>query len=389
MEPLHEASTLEGSTGARRLGRRSWLKLAGVVGILSIGGFAATWLMPAKPRWITPLPAPSGYGSAAADDDALYVLARDDRGAGTLLALDGATGAQRWSTRLDTPREGDVVVIVAGADLVVGTSETVSVSDTATGTLRWQVPASAVVDVADGVVVTKSSDGVIALDVRTGDQLWNANLRSPDGSRNSSADVAVHNGTCVVVNAHLIRREAGLHSMTWIDSWDLRTGRRLWSTSTDVEESFGSAAMRIHPSGDRVVVASAPEGSLVLEAATGRRLSKTWAAGVAVVGDVLVHLQEGWGFAEVKGVDLADGSVRWEQTVGSSEWDPHFRTAAGDGVVYVSQSGGTPVALDAASGATRWTYHGQHSDSRATVIAAHGRDVYVVAGSQVEAFTIT
>ncbi|WP_170308985.1 PQQ-binding-like beta-propeller repeat protein [Pseudonocardia hierapolitana] len=387
---VHEPNQLEGSTDARRLGRRSWLKMVGALGLLSVGGYAlATGLRSPGPRWIAPLPAPAGYGSAAADDGTLYVHVRDHGGAGTLLALDGATGAQRWTTRLDTPREGDVVMIAAGEDLVVGTSETVSVHDTATGTLRWQVPASAAVDVADGVVVTRSSDGVIALDVRTGDLLWNVKLTSPDNSAKTSADVAAHNGMCVVVNAHLLRTESGLHSMTWIDSWDLRTGQPVWSTSTDVEESFGSAGMRIQPSGDRVVVASAPEGSLVLEAATGRRLSKTWAVGFAVVGDVLVHLEEGWTFAEVKGVDLADRSVRWSQTVGSSEWDPDFDIVAGDGYVYVSQSGGTPVALDAASGATRWTYRGQHADSRAAVIAARGRDVYVVAGSQIEAFTIT
>lgn len=391
MDPLdvHEPSRRRGSTDVRGLDRRSWLKMAGALGILSVGGYAlVSGLRSPEPRWIAPMPAPGGYGSAAADDGTLFVHVRDHGGAGTLLALDGATGAQRWITRLDTPRNGDVVVIAASEDLVVGTSDMVSVHDTATGRLRWQVPASAPVDVADGVVVAKSSDGVIALDVRSGDLLWNVKLMSPDNSREASADVAAHNGMCVVVNAHLIRTESGLHSMTWIDSWDLRTGQPVWSTSTDVEESFGSAGMRIHPSGDRVVVASKPEGSLVLEAATGRRLSKTWAVG-HVVGDVLVNLREDWNFAEVKGVDLADRSVRWEQTVGSSEWDPSFDIVAGDGLVYVSQSGGTPVALDTASGATRWTYRGQHAESSAAVIAAHGRDVYVVAGVQIEAFTIT
>jgi outer membrane protein assembly factor BamB len=391
MVPLgvHDPNQGNEPTGARGLSRRSWLAMAGALGLLSVGGYAlATGLRPSEPRWIAPLPAPAGYGSAAADDGALYVYVRDDRGAESLLALDGATGAQRWNSRVDSPSKGAVAMIPSGDALVVGTSDMVSVRDTATGRLRWQVPASAPLDVADGVVVAKSPDGVIALDIRTGDLLWNVNLRSPDNSRKTSADVAAHNGMCVVVNAHLLRTESGLHSMTWIDSWDLRTGQPVWSSSTEVEESFGSAGMRIHPSGGLVVVASEPEGSLVLEAATGRRISKTWAVGL-VVGDVLVNLRENWNFAEVKGVDLAYRSVRWEQSIESSEWDSSFDIVGGDGLVYVWGSKGTPVALDAASGATRWTYRGQHTDSSAAVIAAHGRDVYLVAGEQIEAFTIT
>jgi hypothetical protein len=82
MDPLdvHEPNQRKGSTYARRLGRRSWLKMVGAVGLLSVGGYAlATGLRSPEPRWIAPLPEPAGYGSAAADDGTLYVHVRGSR----------------------------------------------------------------------------------------------------------------------------------------------------------------------------------------------------------------------------------------------------------------------------------------------------------------------
>jgi outer membrane protein assembly factor BamB len=384
----------------RRLSRRSWLAIAGAAGLVAVGGYAlAGGLRSPDPKWIAPLPTEGGYGSAAADDSTLYFYVRDERGPESVLALDGATGVRRWNVRLDSPSSGDVRVIPAGAALVVGTSDFVSVHDTATGRPRWQIPRSRwsdpsgdpsptiAVGAAEGVVVMRSGHGFVALDVRTGDLLWEAQFRSPENSRKTSADVMIHNGMCIAVNAHLLRAESGLHSMTWIDSWDLRTGQPVWSTSTDVEESFGSAGMRIFPSGDRVVVTSVTEVSLVLEVATGRRLSETWATGF-VVGDVIVNVRVNWNFAELTGVDLADGSTRWSEGFESSEPDPSFGYLGCDGLVYVWEPGGIMVALDADSGSTRWTYGGQHA-AGARVIAAHGRDVYTVAGREIEAFTVT
>jgi outer membrane protein assembly factor BamB len=77
--------------------------------------------------------------------------------------------------------------------------------------------------------------------------------------------------------------------------------------------------------------------------------------------------------------------VRW------SSWEPDEDAShllGGDGIVYVGESDDdTVIALDTASGGTRWTYRGRRRDVPVAVIAAHGRDVYLAAGGQIEAIT--
>src|SRR5215216_5172172 len=89
---------------ARRLSRRSWLAIVGAAGLASFGGFAlAAGLRSPDPRWTAPLPGWKAEGAAAAaDDSTLYAYVHDDRGAAAVLALDGATGAERWNARLDS-----------------------------------------------------------------------------------------------------------------------------------------------------------------------------------------------------------------------------------------------------------------------------------------------
>jgi hypothetical protein len=123
----------------RRLSRRSWLALAGAAGLASFGGYAlVTRGRSPDPRWTAPLPGGEAV-TAAADDSALCAHVRDNLGAEAVLALDRATGVERWNASLDSPLRGVVIMVPAGDALVIGAGDRVSVRDTATGRLRWQV----------------------------------------------------------------------------------------------------------------------------------------------------------------------------------------------------------------------------------------------------------
>jgi outer membrane protein assembly factor BamB len=368
----------------RRLSRRSWLALVGAAGLATAGGYALVAAEGAPgPRWTAPLPANGGPLTAAADGRALYAHVRDSRGAEAVLALDGETGVQRWRANLDEPLRGVVTMVPAGDALVVAAGDRVSVRDAASGGLRWQagrsnwpqVPGSAHsaagLGVADGVVVTRSYNGIAALDLRTGDRIWSVATTPPENSLGGTADVTAHNGRCFSMYAHLRRTRSGMAPEARIDAWDLRTGRPVWTRELESPSGVGGW---VFATGDLVLGGEA--GSLVaVGAETGVKGWESFGGDFVITGDLLVRLQQQRGSAEVRGLDLADGSVRW------SSWEPDEDAShllGGDGIVYVGESDDdTVIALDTASGGTRWTYRGRRRDVPVAVIAAHGRDVYL------------
>jgi outer membrane protein assembly factor BamB len=406
MDPLgmHDPNQGKEPTGTRRLSRRSWFALAGAAGLASFGGYSlVAGLRSPDPRWTAPLP---GYQAevavAAADDSALYAYVHDARGAEGVVALDSATGAQRWDVRLDSPLRGVVAMIPAGDAFVIGAGDMVSARDAATGRLLWLVPRSrwsevpgatvrsAGLDVTNGVVVAVSANGIVALDLRTGDRVWNTDVRPPGGAFATSTEVAAHNGMLFSVNSCLIRVTHGVSYQSWIDAWDVRTGQPAWST--EVKPSFGTSDLWIRATGD-LVVASDGGRLVVLDAATGQRRWDGLGGSVVIAGDVLARLYENWSFADVHGLDLADGTERWSlQDLDASDEDAEnavLHIVGGEGIVYIGEPDEPPVALDAASGSKLWTYRGQRRNATATVIAAHGRAVYLAAGGQIEAITTT
>lgn len=378
----------------RRLSRRSWLALVGAAGLATAGGYALLAAERApSPRWTAPLPGDGGSLTAAADGSALYAHVRDSRGAEAVLALDGETGVQRWRANLDAPLRGVVTMVPARDALVVAEGDRVSVRDAASGGLRWQagrsnwsqVPGSthsaAGLGVADEVVVTRSYDGIAALDLRTGELIWSVTTTPPENWWGGTADVTAHNGRCFSMYAHLRRTGSGIFPEARIDAWDLRTGRPVWTYEL---ESMSGIGGWVFATGGLVLGGEA--GSLVAVGAdTGVKGWKSFGGDFVITGDLLVRLERQRGSVEVRGLDLADGSVRWSS---SAPDEDASHLLGGDGIVYVGESDDdTVIALDTASGATRWTYRGRRRDAPVTAIAAHGRDVYLAAGGQVEAIT--
>jgi len=141
-----------------------------------------------------------------------------------------------------------------------------------------------------------------------------------------------------------------------------------------------TAAWSAHPGG--TVLSLAAYGSVVLVTTSERRLvaysdagMRLWQTTLPEIGPiapvqvsdddaVLVDLSGG-----VLRFGIADGAVRWQQTVAS---DVDRAPATGAGLVVVADRGGTVSALDAASGAVRWD-----RSFKATAVAVVGDRVLV------------
>lgn len=163
-------------------------------GVSDETGFVKGWTSGPVERWRVPVG--RGYGSVAVVEGVVYVL-RNGAEAEQLVALDAATGAERWSTDVGKPFDngrgyagtrstptvvGDTIVVLTGwGDL--------HAIDRATGAKRWSssltddhagaVPAwgyavSPLVEDGKVYLQTGSStgDGLVALDVATGAKVW-------------------------------------------------------------------------------------------------------------------------------------------------------------------------------------------------------------------------
>jgi eukaryotic-like serine/threonine-protein kinase len=385
------ATEPQAPAGATRLSRRAWLAIAGVVGLTAAGGVGlaaavSPGVSPSAPgsRWTARVPPLSEVAAAAADDRTLYVYRPSYEGEGAVVAMDSATGAERWSVPgWGQPRYTslDVFVVPVGEVLVIGTGTVIAALDTATGQRRWEVPRAtellvpASIAVADGVTVAKGIDGLVAVDIGTGRRLWDVGL----GEFAEYADVVAQNGMC------FSKTHDG------IDARDLRTGRRLWTyeARTDVFVAAGDT-----------VVAKQYEDVVGLDAATGRvRWSAsnpgsltTWSS-LDIVGNLLAAYGTNKArVGELLVFDPADGVVRWSKS--EQDWDDLTRVFGADGIVYTSPSWNSPKdglvrAYDVAAGVQSWA---SASSSRgvATLIAARGRDAYVHDSSadQIRAYTI-
>ena len=289
------------------------------------------------PRWQRPLPADAGSPNARLATTAGLVLVGGDA---TLLALDAATGADRWRFRGDaTESAGALVPAVDDSTVYLAAlgSARVYAVDARTGQTRWatavappvsgapltQVSASAYYPVLDDerVFVTYirfhardqqpgNQGGVAAVSRRTGELLWRYEFVRRDPPLNVGTGIgnppAVRGGVVVAASGD-----------GWTYGLDAGTGAERW----------------------RLPSLPRPAESL------GQICFVGAGAGVALVG---------CGDGQFRAVDLQTGAMTWQRAVFDvgSPWSittdgPH---------AFVGFFGQSLVAFDLRSGAERWKF---------------------------------
>jgi outer membrane protein assembly factor BamB len=259
---------------------------AGTVHALDAATGAARWTFAAG----------AGIGSSPAVALGLVFIGNDS---GTLYALDAATGAERWRVT-DGPLANVSPAVADGVVYVGAQSGALLALDGATGAERWRVPLPAspsrATAVADGVVYTGCQDGtLVAVDAASGSERWRVTL---EGGTVATPTIAFGSVLASTVGVEPSR----------VYALDPATGAERWRFET--------------PGGEGV-----------------------WAASIGA-GLVLVPSDDGVLYA----LDPVDGAVRWrferDSPVVASP-------AVVDGVVYVANTDGTFYAVDGLTGVRR------------------------------------
>jgi len=400
----------------RGISRRVWLGMAGAVGLTAAAGvglsaFSGRTAGPDVPasagpepvpsgrsRWRTELPlvepvdgnSPAGghmLAAGAVDGVTLYTCVLEvNSDQSTVLAVDIATGLPRWTApipdskvrnyALATDRTSPASVVLADDVLVVATATVLAGLAPRTGSTQWELPAGDPEEldlsirpmvVGDGVVVvTDATEGLVARDIRTGEQRWSHRI----GDEAGNPQLAVRNGVCFHLDGNTVQAR------------DLSTGSEVWAWSSDT----GADALVI---ADDVVVVG-PRRTTCLDAATGQERwgldvgtgTAAAARSVGVVGDAVVMPAGG---ATVRALEVRNGAERWSSA--DPRWEDGVDLLGADGKVYVvprgeGQSGspapsrGRMVAIDAETGTEQWAFEPTEA-FRMKPIAAHRNDVYV------------
>jgi eukaryotic-like serine/threonine-protein kinase len=264
---------------------------------------------------------------------------------GSLLAVDLATGATRWRADLDgaltSPTVIDDLVVVGsttgwlkalqretgsvrwtvesagqvraapapfGDGFITGsTSGQVTSARVANGAVDWTVDVAGAVTrstaIADGTVVVPVEPGsMVALDARSGHELWHTSI-------------AQHGGVGTpTIDSGRVFTASGLGGAPAADrgivAVDLETGTQLWRWASPTGDRTYTPAMR-----DRgAFVVSEAGFAVALDPTTGREMWRTDVTGPAeanavVTGDTVGIADDG---GTVSALDAIDGRIRWQ-----------------------------------------------------------------------------
>jgi outer membrane protein assembly factor BamB len=238
----------------------------------------------------------------------VVVIAVDE---GRVVALDRATGAQRWqhdASNVHASAFGDDVIAIVTA------SGTLEVLDAADGTNRWTASVSLVgrlvsarVWVAAGRVVAAWTDHsgshLRAFDRAAGSPIW------ADDAPDFASMPAVHDG--YVVFAANVRRDGRRHVVAEVRSLAVGDGGTRWSRElrrtrgywAAVSAASGGSAVAVVDLDGRVTALDARTGTVRWRRATGRR---QYQADPLIVGGVFAMTTYGSGLTAL---GITDGAV--------------------------------------------------------------------------------
>ncbi|MFE7587974.1 PQQ-binding-like beta-propeller repeat protein [Kitasatospora sp. NPDC057512] len=250
-----------------------------------------------------------------------------------LRVLDAASGEQRWEATLPDRSEGGwrQGPAIGGGSVFAVYGSSVRCYDLATGEPRWTGPAGAFAALAlDGGTVYAAGRprGLLALDARTGERLW-------------ERDLVVSGPLTVHQDGLLVSSPPETMASTIVAALDPATGAQLWASIQHGELScpLSAAGRTVYlAGGDRLFGLDTRTGDWVWKANTfGSRKGGTPAV---VATDNLVYASSGdgrlWAFDPSAG-----GGMRWQD---DSQEAGRISLAAVGGTVYQGGPGGV-VAL--------------------------------------------
>lgn len=286
----------------------------------------------------------------------------------TLVAVDEATGAERWRATMSGVRYEDMQKVGPGPDaiVVIGTDGLLHGLNPRTGDVVWRVPLDGnemIGGSADLVLLRSKFDSapfpdapvsVYARSRADGSLVWTHEVESGRLLGTVSADgevVAVFTVGSTMVGPLGARSEA-------LSVLDARSGTELWSRD---------GGSRHAVSGATVVVREA-DGIHGFDAISGGEL---WRLPRGTTRYDLAHgvsrrtpliLQQ----EKVARIGSTDGSIRWETTFAP----PAGPYAISSQLVLLSSHEHRMVAVDARTGAVRWTRDNRPPWARTTVIGS-------------------
>ncbi len=239
----------------------------------------------------------------------------------------------------------NVMPVVSGDSVFVGdASGSVAALDAQGGGILWEAdvasPVTASPVLVDDLVVVGTEDGaIVALDAATGNERWAFAAGSRVGASLAAVDGTVFAGT----------DDGTMYGL------EATTGAPLWEHAADGAITRGPAIA------DGVMFLGAEGGQFsAIDIAT---LQVRWVAELGpgelatpAVTDGTVYTATGLSADvahEVVALDIADGSLRWAFAAPSDQ--TVFVSAVADGLVYAGSEDSNLYAIDAASGALRWT----------------------------------
>ncbi|HYU86964.1 MAG TPA: PQQ-binding-like beta-propeller repeat protein [Kribbellaceae bacterium] len=303
-----------------------------------------------RQQWVTTV-AGSVLSSPAIADGRVYVGAPDGR----LHALDAATGQQLWAKPASalsgdwidsSPAVGDGIVYIG----INRPASEIWAFDAVTGATRWRIGASisnivGSPTIAGSVVYAATTeDQVLALDAATGARIWDAKPNGGNGSGFYSSPT-VAGGK--VFAASLNHRVYALDAATGTVLWSFQTGNHNSSTPAVADGTvyFGSRDGNVY----------------AVDAETGVQRWK-----VQYGTDILASIQSSPAVADgtvyvgtnndrrVIALDAATGALRWSFRAGGPVLSS---PAVANGVVYVGSGGGAVYGLRATDGKRQWSGH--------------------------------
>lgn len=307
--------------------------------------------------------------SPAVANGLLYVGTRD----GHLLALDAATGAQRWSAA--TLTAGAVVsspTVVDGTVYVASSDRRLYAFDAATGAQRWASLTDASISsspvMANGLVyVTADSGTLFAFRAHTGVLAWQA-----------AGDYLWYGSTPAVAGGLVY----AMSRQNYLFGFDAASGKLVWAGGYI---QSGNAVGSPGVSDGKVYMPT--DGSLsAFDAASGQTL---WSDGVGP-GSASLALAKGSVFMAtidhlVWNFDAATGAiVRATLATTSMEATP----AVAHGVLYVGDDGGTLSAYHAKSGKLLWSTSTGLAAILAAPTVANGRLYVVTTEGNLQAYAL-